>query len=200
MQNHPSTTCVRSYAHSYYDGPGSDSCARYSKHLPTEKSSELDLILARLGGQGHLVQVVEVRVAHGPLGRDPLSWVIHLAWKVTPRRCVLLLQSSQNNQYQLFPWMEFDFKEVIQIDYQHLIQEVQSRRFQLLHWCLQVHGGPIGEGWLQKRLILTIVLPYNIILNIMEVLSSKPRLREPIGQCFDEVIWSSTPTLKLMSI
>ena len=48
----------------------------------TEKStsvSELDLVLARLSWQGHLVEVVEVGMAHGPLRRDSLCWIIHLA-------------------------------------------------------------------------------------------------------------------------
>ena len=41
--------------------------------------SELDLVLSRLGRQGHLVEVVKVGVAHGSLCRDSLGWVIHLA-------------------------------------------------------------------------------------------------------------------------
>ena len=40
--------------------------------------SKLDLVLSRLGGQGGLVQVVEVGVVHGSLGGDSLGWVIHL--------------------------------------------------------------------------------------------------------------------------
>ena len=52
----------------------------------TENSaSELDLVLARLSWQGHLVEVVEVGMAHGPLRRDSLCWIIHLA---TRSECV----------------------------------------------------------------------------------------------------------------
>ena len=46
--------------------------------------SKLDLILSRLGGQGGLVQVVEVGVVHGSLGRDSLGWVIHLERRNVP--------------------------------------------------------------------------------------------------------------------
>ena len=42
-------------------------------------ASELDLVLARLGWQGHLVKVVKVGVTHRPLCRDSLCWVVHLA-------------------------------------------------------------------------------------------------------------------------
>merc|ERR1719180_257781 len=80
----------------------------------TEKGgscSELDLVLSRLCWQGHLVKVIKVGVAHGPLCRDSLRWVIH----------------------------------------QPLVQQVQSRRLQLLHRCLQVHGRPVGEGGLEIR-------------------------------------------------
>ena len=46
--------------------------------------SKLDLVLSRLGGQGGLVQVVEVGVVHGSLGRDSLGWVIHLERRYIP--------------------------------------------------------------------------------------------------------------------
>ena len=64
----------------------------------TEKStsvSELDLVLARLGWQGHLVQVVKVGVAHGPLRRDSLCWIIHLATRsVTTNKVNILIYPS----------------------------------------------------------------------------------------------------------
>ena len=46
--------------------------------------SKLDLVLSRLGGQGGLVQIVEVGVVHGSLRRDSLGWVIHLEIKNIP--------------------------------------------------------------------------------------------------------------------
>ena len=46
--------------------------------------SKLNLVLSRLGGQGGLIQVVEVGVVHGSLGRDSLGWVIHLERRNVP--------------------------------------------------------------------------------------------------------------------
>ena len=46
--------------------------------------SKLDLVLSRLGRQGGLVQVVEIGVVHGSLGRDSLGWVIHLERRNVP--------------------------------------------------------------------------------------------------------------------
>ena len=52
--------------------------------------SELDLVLSRLGWQGHLVEVIKVGVAHGSLCRDSLGWVVHLARSYSKGVCETL--------------------------------------------------------------------------------------------------------------
>ena len=84
----------------------------YFVFFPITVCLYFDLVLAGLGWQGGLVQVVEVWVEQSLLGGDPLGGVVH----------------------------------------QHLLEQVQPGRLDLLHAVLQAHCLPVGERSLRKNL------------------------------------------------